>query len=112
MKELTRLRGEQLRRVHRHLQFVAQDPKSSLDPRMTIRDIIAEPLVIHGLGSRVQREARVRELLDMVGLPRSVLVGYPAAVLWRPAAAYGDRTRTGTGTRADRLRSSPCPPWM
>jgi oligopeptide/dipeptide ABC transporter ATP-binding protein len=75
--ELTDLRGGDLRRVRRHLQFVAQDPKSSLDPRMTIESIIAEPLVIHGSASRAERADRVRELLDVVRLPRSVLTGYP-----------------------------------
>jgi oligopeptide/dipeptide ABC transporter ATP-binding protein len=75
--ELTELTGERLRRVRRHLQFVAQDPKSSLDPRMRIGDIIAEPLSVHGLGSRAGRDAQVRELLELVGLPRSVLGGYP-----------------------------------
>jgi oligopeptide/dipeptide ABC transporter ATP-binding protein len=75
--ELTELTGERLRRIRRHLQFVAQDPKSSLDPRMNIDRIIAEPLAIHGLGSTAQRSVRVRELLDLVGLPRSVLTGYP-----------------------------------
>ena len=75
--ELTELKGERLRRVRRHLQFVAQDPKSSLDPRMSIGSIIAEPLAVHGLGSRAERDAQVRELLELVGLPRSVLGGYP-----------------------------------
>jgi oligopeptide/dipeptide ABC transporter ATP-binding protein len=75
--ELTTLKGELLRRVRRHLQFVAQDPKSSLDPRMSMGDIIEEPLVIHGLGSHAQRQTRVRELLGLVGLPQSVLGGYP-----------------------------------
>jgi oligopeptide/dipeptide ABC transporter ATP-binding protein len=75
--ELTSLSGERLRRVRRHLQFVAQDPKSSLDPRMSIANIIAEPLLVHGLGTRAEREAQVRHLLDLVSLPRSVLGGYP-----------------------------------
>lgn len=75
--ELTRLKGEELRRVRRHLQFVAQDPKSSLDPRMKIGSIIAEPLAVHGLGSGSEREGQVRELLQLVGLPPSVLGGYP-----------------------------------
>jgi oligopeptide/dipeptide ABC transporter ATP-binding protein len=75
--ELTTLKGEQLRRIRRHLQFVAQDPKSSLDPRMDIATIIAEPLVVHGLGSSAGREVRVRELIDLVGLPKSVLGGRP-----------------------------------
>jgi oligopeptide/dipeptide ABC transporter ATP-binding protein len=75
--ELTELKGERLRRVRRHLQFVAQDPKSSLDPRMKIGDIIAEPLAVHGLGTRAERDAQVRELLELVGLPRSVLGGHP-----------------------------------
>jgi oligopeptide/dipeptide ABC transporter ATP-binding protein len=75
--ELTTIKGEPLRRVRRHLQFVAQDPKSSLDPRMTIANIVAEPLLVHGQGSRADREAKVRELLDLVGLPRSVMSGHP-----------------------------------
>lgn len=75
--ELTGLEGERLRRVRRHLQFVAQDPKSSLDPRMRIEDSIAEPLAVHRLGSRAERDTQVRELLELVGLPRSVLGGYP-----------------------------------
>ena len=75
--DLTRLKGERLRRIRRDLQFIAQDPKSSLDPRMRIANIIAEPLVVHGLGSRPEREAQVLQLLELVGLPRSVLGGHP-----------------------------------
>jgi oligopeptide/dipeptide ABC transporter ATP-binding protein len=57
--------------VRRRLQFVFQDPQNSLNPRMRAQDAIAEPLDVAGGLSRVARNDRVRELLEMVGLPRS-----------------------------------------
>jgi oligopeptide transport system ATP-binding protein len=75
--ELTELKGEGLRRMRRRMQLVFQDPHSSLDPRMTVGDIVAEPLVIHGVGSRSERRARVRELLDTVGFDPSFTNRYP-----------------------------------
>jgi oligopeptide/dipeptide ABC transporter ATP-binding protein len=60
----------------RRVQMVFQDPYASLDPRMTVRSIIAEPLEIHGL-HRGRREERVRELLDMVGLNPDYCTRYP-----------------------------------
>ena len=64
-KELTELPREQLRKLRRDMQIVFQDPYSSLDPRMTVGDIVAEPLIVHSSGSRRTRAARVRELLDV-----------------------------------------------
>ena len=64
-KELTELGREQMRKMRRELQIVFQDPYSSLDPRMTVGDIVAEPLEVHGVGGRRDRRARVRELLDL-----------------------------------------------
>jgi ABC-type glutathione transport system ATPase component len=64
-----------LRFLRERLQLVLQDPMSSLDPRMRVRDIIAEPLV--GLRIPGDHHARVRELLDAVGLPASAADGYP-----------------------------------
>ncbi|EJN11271.1 oligopeptide/dipeptide ABC transporter, ATP-binding protein [Bradyrhizobium sp. YR681] len=60
-----------LRAVRRRLQFVFQDPQNSLNPRMRAQDAIAEPLDVAGGLSRAARNDRVRELLEMVGLPRS-----------------------------------------
>ena len=66
-----------LRRRRRDMQIVFQDPFASLDPRMTIAQIIAEPLDIHGLGTVADRRHKVEDLLLMVGLDRSTLTRYP-----------------------------------
>jgi oligopeptide/dipeptide ABC transporter ATP-binding protein len=60
--------GGTLRRLRRELQIVFQDPYASLDPRMSVGAIVAEPLVVHGIGTRASRRARVGELLEVVGL--------------------------------------------
>jgi len=67
-KELTKLRGKALLSARRDMQFVWQDPFGSLDPKWTIRSIIAEPLDAHSVGNRNSRRKRVEELLDLVGL--------------------------------------------
>ena len=66
--DLTTLRGEKLRQQRKQLQIIFQDPYASLDPRMTIGDIIAEPLVNFGLLRGRQKDAKVQELLRVVGL--------------------------------------------
>ena len=66
-----------LRRARRHFQIVFQDPYSSLNPRMRVGDIVEEPLIIHKLGGREQRRARVRELFELVGLDASATAKYP-----------------------------------
>jgi oligopeptide transport system ATP-binding protein len=76
-EELTELKGEGLRRMRRRMQLVFQDPHSSLDPRMTVGDIVGEPLVIHKVGSRRDRRNRVRELLDTVGFDPTFTNRYP-----------------------------------
>jgi ABC-type oligopeptide transport system ATPase subunit len=76
-RDLLHLSPRQLWPVRRELQIVVQDPFASLDPRMTIRAALREPLEIHAIGTRAEREARVRELLDLVGLPASALGKYP-----------------------------------
>jgi ABC-type oligopeptide transport system ATPase subunit len=68
---------ERMRRARRDMQIVFQDPYSSLNPRMRVRDIVEEPLVIHQLGSRDERRARVRELFELVGLEPAHLERYP-----------------------------------
>jgi ABC-type oligopeptide transport system ATPase subunit len=75
--ELTTSGREQMRRLRREMQIVFQDPYSSLDPRMTVGDIVSEPLVVHGIGTRRDRRARVRELLDVVGFNPGFTNRYP-----------------------------------
>jgi oligopeptide transport system ATP-binding protein len=76
-RELTSLRRGELRRLRREMQIVFQDPYSSLDPRMTVGDIVAEPLHVHGVGTRRSRRERVRHLLDAVGFNPVFTNRYP-----------------------------------
>ncbi len=69
--------GEKLRIMRRDMQMIFQDPFSSLDPRMTVGQILAEPFEIHGLLSRTERNARVLQLLETVGLKASHVNRYP-----------------------------------
>ena len=66
-----------LRLARRDMQIVFQDPYSSLNPRMRVGEIVEEPLVIHKLGNRIERKARVAELFDLVGLDADHLARYP-----------------------------------
>jgi ABC-type oligopeptide transport system ATPase subunit len=66
-----------LRGTRRHMQMVFQDPYSSLNPRMRVEAIVAEPLVIHRIGTAAEREARVAELLAHVGLDPELRRRYP-----------------------------------
>jgi oligopeptide transport system ATP-binding protein len=80
----------QLRRLRRHMQIVFQDPYRSLDPRMTVAQLIAEPLDVHGLvAGRAARRARVAELLALVGLEPGHAARYPRAF------SGGQRQRIG-----------------
>jgi ABC-type oligopeptide transport system ATPase subunit len=71
-EDVLRLPPRRMQQVRRHMQVVFQDPYSSLNPRMRIGDIIAEPLVIHRCGTRAERRDRVDELLGLVGLDASL----------------------------------------
>ena len=75
--ELTELRGERLRRMRREMQIVFQDPYSSLNPRMTVGKIVAEPLRTHGIGDRRTRRAAVARLLELVGFDPAYTNRYP-----------------------------------
>jgi ABC-type oligopeptide transport system ATPase subunit len=80
-----RFRGEdvlsfsrpRLRQARRDMQIVFQDPYSSLNPRMRVGAIVEEPLIIHRTGSKAERQARVAELFDLVGLDPGQLTRYP-----------------------------------
>jgi oligopeptide transport system ATP-binding protein len=66
-----------LRRLRRDMQIVFQDPYASLNPRMTVASIVAEPLVVHGIGTRADRVERVKRLLEVVGLNPEHTNRYP-----------------------------------
>jgi oligopeptide/dipeptide ABC transporter ATP-binding protein len=77
-EDITNYRGEDLRRLRRRMQLVFQDPYASLNPRMRVFEIVAEPLLVHGLVSRMRAaEPQVRELLELVGLPAEAMWRYP-----------------------------------
>ena len=76
-QDITTLDGASLRALRRRMQIVFQDPFASLNPRMTVGDILAEPLVVHAIGNAGQRRARVTELLELVGLAPYHATRYP-----------------------------------
>lgn len=71
------LPGREMKRLRRRMQIIFQDPASSLNPRMTVQDIVSEPLKVHGLLARRQRHERVAELLRRVGLAPEYARRYP-----------------------------------
>jgi oligopeptide/dipeptide ABC transporter ATP-binding protein len=88
--DITHVSGDALRRLRRHMQLVFQDPYASLNPRMRVLDIVAEPLIVHGIVRKAD-EARdeIGELLRMVGLPRDAHDRFPHAF------SGGQRQRIG-----------------
>jgi oligopeptide/dipeptide ABC transporter ATP-binding protein len=76
-RDLLSIERAELRRLRREMQIIFQDPYSSLNPRMPVGEIIAEPLVIHREGNRRQRRDRVVELLELVGLKPEHQERYP-----------------------------------
>jgi len=76
-QDLMGLNQNQMRKMRREMQLIYQDPYSSLNPRLTVGEIIAEPLVVHDLLDRQGREERVRELLEVVGLSPDHMYRYP-----------------------------------
>ena len=75
--ELTKLHGNELRRMRRQMQMIFQDPYASLNPRMSVGAIIGEPLAIHGLAKGAARKERVADLMRIVGLNPYYLNRYP-----------------------------------
>jgi len=76
-KSILKLKGKEMRGMRRHMQMIFQDPYSSLNPRMTLGDLVEEGLKIHGLMSGEERNKKVRDLLDRVGIPSSYIDRYP-----------------------------------
>jgi oligopeptide/dipeptide ABC transporter ATP-binding protein len=75
-REVFALRGRALRIARRDLQMMFQDPYASLDPRMRVQTILREPLAIQKLGTRKERDQKIRQMLDEVGLPQNALERY------------------------------------
>jgi peptide/nickel transport system ATP-binding protein len=87
--EMGRLRASELRALRREMQMIFQDPFTSLNPRMTLLDLVGEPLLVHGTTSRREREERVADLLRHVGLRPEYMRRYPHAF------SGGERQRIG-----------------
>ncbi|MCC6169246.1 MAG: ATP-binding cassette domain-containing protein [Caldilineaceae bacterium] len=89
MVDLAQLPPAAMKRYRSDMQIIFQDPFSSLNPRMTVLDIISEPLVIHGIAKGDELKSQVRELLEMVGLRAQHMNRYPYAF------SGGQRQRIG-----------------
>lgn len=76
-QDLAKLKGEKLRRMRRELQMIFQDPYASLNPRMTVGQIIGEPMTIHNVYQGATQVKRVQELLELVGLNPAFINRYP-----------------------------------
>ena len=87
--ELGQLRPSQLRALRREMQMIFQDPFTSLNPRMTLLDLVGEPLLVHGMKSRREREERVADLLRRVGFRPEYMRRFPHAF------SGGERQRIG-----------------
>jgi len=87
--ELGQLRPAELRALRREMQMIFQDPFTSLNPRMTLLDLVGEPLLVHGMKSRREREERVADLLRRVGLRPEYMRRFPHAF------SGGERQRIG-----------------
>ena len=75
--DIAYVKGRNLKKLRRHMQIVFQDPSTSLDPRMLVKDIVAEPLVSQGLAKGGKVRDRVVQVLEMVGLSKTHLYRYP-----------------------------------
>ncbi len=78
--EYTGRTAAQRKEFGRAVSIVFQDPSTALNPRMTVHDILTDPLIIHGVGDQASRDARVYELLEVVGLPRSAAEVTPGQI--------------------------------
>ena len=76
-QDITHLKEGELRPLRRRMQMIFQDPYASLNPRHSVGRIVGEPLRVHGLAGRKQAVTRVRELLEIVGLPADAVSRYP-----------------------------------
>jgi oligopeptide transport system ATP-binding protein len=76
-KDVLKMHGADLKAFRREVQFIFQDPYASLNPRFTVGEIITEPLIIHNIGTKAERTARAKDLLETVGLNPEHINRYP-----------------------------------
>ena len=76
-RDIAPLKGEELRQLRRNMQMIFQDPYSSLNPRMSVADIISEPLEVYDLARGKTKQARIQELMEVVGLDPDLLTRFP-----------------------------------
>jgi peptide/nickel transport system ATP-binding protein len=89
-QDITHLSGDELRRLRRHMQLVFQDPYGSLNPRQSVLEIVAEPLLVHGMIAKIEdARPQVSEFLDLVGMPPDAIDRHPHAF------SGGQRQRIG-----------------
>jgi oligopeptide transport system ATP-binding protein len=111
-RDVARMGGRALKDYRREVQIIFQDPYASLNPRMTVGEILAEPLMLHDIVPARQRRARVEELLAMVGLRPQLAARYrtnsragSASASWSPGPSRSSR-RSSSATRP--FRPSTC----
>jgi len=75
--DISRIKGSRLKKLRRYMQIVYQNPSTSLNPRMLVKDIVAEPLIVQGICKGREAEERVLDILQQVGLAREHLYRYP-----------------------------------
>jgi oligopeptide/dipeptide ABC transporter ATP-binding protein len=90
-EDVTRVNSRKLRQLRENMQFIFQDPFSSLNPRMTVQQTIMEPLTISGRYRRKERLAETERIMDMVGIDRRIRLAYPHEL------DGGRRQRVGVG---------------
>lgn len=76
-KDITKMSQRELRKVRRDIQMIFQDPYASLNPRMRVKEILCEPIIIHTLGTKEEAVNKAEELLELVGLDKSSMEKYP-----------------------------------
>lgn len=75
--DVTRRTADMRKTIGRVISVVFQDPATALNARMTVHDQLLDPMIVHNVGTKAEREARIKELIEMVGLPSSVLEALP-----------------------------------
>ena len=76
-EDITKLNKEQMRQMRRKMQIIFQDPYASLNPRMTVLELIMAPLEAFGIGTMEERVQRVKEIMELVGMPENMMNRYP-----------------------------------
>ena len=104
--------ARQIRALRKKMQIIFQDPFSSLNPRKPVASIVGEPLLIHGMKNRQEREARVLELLQVVGLSKEHMRRYPHMFSGGQRQRIGVARALGTGPELLLSVTKQYRPWM